>query len=591
MKSRTSPPPLKDPEYLSSEIEAGFRMGPWRVEPSSNSIYRGETRKHLENRLMQTLVLLAQHPNQVITRRVFFETVWQKRVVNDEALSRAISLLRTALEDDAQAPKFIQTVPGIGYRLVAPVDVVRNRAHGEPSPGDSDTKSIAVLPFVDMSEDAANEYFSDGISEEILNALAQVEGFHVVGRTSSFVFKNRNEDLRKIGQALDATHVLEGSVRKAGNRVRVTAQLIKVSDGYHEWSGSFDRNFEDIFAVQDEIAAAVATALTTRLLENFRKSPETGAEAYSCYLQGLFLVKSGTTDGVRKALDLFRQVIDLDPDYAPAWVGLTDAYWYLISYGAFVDRQAAIRAAREANKRALELDDRLADAHVTKAILAANFDQDWDTAQRALATARSLAPGNTRILAQSGNLAANVGDLEAAVEQLERVVVLDPLYTTGHIWLAVSLLGLGRLDQARDVLLKAIHLNPARAVSHMLLSKILLLRGELEESLDEAGREPDAFWREYVRALTLHSLGWKEQADQVFQAIVRDHSNIAPFQIAEIHAWRGEKAEAFEWLERARAERDNGLTEIFASPFLAGLHQDPRWAAFVRKMGHRWPLR
>jgi TolB-like protein/Flp pilus assembly protein TadD len=535
-------------------------------------------------------MLLAQHPNQVITRRQFFETVWQERVVNDEALSRAISLLRTALQDNAQAPTFIQTVPGIGYRLVAAVDIVRSRAGAASSSGDFSAKSIAVLPFVNMSEDAGNEYFSDGVSEEILNVLAQIDGFRIVGRTSSFAFKNRNEDLRKIGQALDASHVLEGSVRKADNRVRVTAQLIKVSDGYHEWSGSFDRNFEDIFAVQDEIATAVAAALTTRLLENFEKSRETGPEAYSRYLQGLFLVRSGTTDGVRKALDLFRQVVDLDPDYAPAWVGLTDSYWYLISYGAIENRHDAIQAAREANERALELDDRLAEAHVSRAVLCAGFDHDWSAARQALGRARTLAPGNTRILAQSGNLASCVGDLESSVEQLERVVMLDPLYTTGHIWLSVSLLGLGRLDQARDVLLQAINLNPARSVSHMLLSKILLIRGDLEASLEEAQLEPDGFWREYVTALILHSLGWKEQADRVFQAIIREHSDIAPFQIGEIHAWRGENAKAFEWLDRARAERDNGLTELFASPFLAGLHGDPRWAAFMKKMGHRWPF-
>ena len=540
---------------------------------------------------MRTLVLLATHPDRVITRREFIETVWQDRVVNDEALSRAISLLRTALEDDAGSPAFIQTIPGTGYRLVAPVTLHQSAAGSTAPPRGSGDNSIAVLPFVNMSDDAGNEYFADGVSEEILNALTHVEGFHVVGRTSSFAFKNRNEDLRKIGQALNASHVLEGSVRKTNEKVRVTAQLIKVSDGYHAWSGSFDRELEDIFAAQDEIATAVASALTSRLLEKFSTSRETGPEAYSRYLQGLHFVRSGTIDGVQKALDLFQQVVDLDPGYAPAWAGITEAYWYLISYGAIKGRDEAIRAAREASERALALDDRLAEAHAGKALLIANFDQDWAAARQALSQARAVAPGNTRILAQSGQLSSSVGDFEASVEQLRRVVMLDPLFTTAHIWLSCSLIALRRFDEARDTTLQALDVNPNRSILHMMLSKILLLQGDPDGSLEEAQREPDRFWQDYALAASLYSLKRHDDADRAFQAVIDNYSDVAPFQIAELHALRGETDQAFLWLERAHDERDNGMVELFVSPYLAALHGDPRWPVIVRKLGHRWPLR
>ena len=583
--------PPNSPEHPSSGIEAGFCLGSWRVEPSSNSIDRKGSKKHLENRLMRTLVLLAQNPNQVITRRQFFETVWHERVVNDEALSRAISLLRTALEDDAQAPIFIQTIPGVGYRLVAPVSAIQGAPDQIAPVGHTEDNSIAVLPFVNISDDASNEYFSDGVSEEILNALTQVEGFHVVGRTSSFAFKNRNEDLRKIGQALSASHVLEGSVRKSHQRVRVTAQLIKVSDGYHAWSGTFDRDLEDIFAAQDEIATAVASALTSRLLGKFSTARETGPEAYSLYLQGRHFVRSGTISGVQKALELFQQVIDLDPDYAPAWAGLAEAYWYLISYGAIKNRDEAIRAARKANQRALALDDRLAAAHAGKALLIANFDQDWLAAQQALSQARAVAPGNTQILAQSGHLASSVGDFDTSVEQLRRVVTLDPLFTTAHIWLSCSLIALRRFDEARETTLQALNVNPDRSILHMMLSKILLLQGDPDGSLEEAERESDEFWRAFGLAACLYSLGRRDDADHACQAIIDNYSDVAPFQIAEIHAWRGEKDEAFRWLERAQLERDNGLVELFVSPYLATLHGDRRWPAIARKLGHRWPLK
>lgn len=589
MESPTPPPHSSDHSSRSSTIESGFEVGPWRVEPSSNSIYRGERKKHLENRQMRTLVLLAEHHGQVVSRKRFIETVWRERVVNDEALSRAISLLRTALGDDAKTPEFIQTIPGVGYRLVAPVKIIEAAAGETPPASDPVENSIAVLPFVNISDDASNEYFSDGVSEEILNALTQVDGFHVVGRTSSFAFKNRNEDLRKIGRALNASHVLEGSVRKSDQRVRVTAQLIKVSDGYHAWSGSFDRDLEDIFAAQDEIAAAVTGALTSRLLETFNKSRETGPEAYSRYLQGLHFVRSGTISDVQKALELFQQVVNLDPEYAPAWAGITEAYWYLISYGAIKNRGEAIRAARQANQRALALDDRLAEAHAGKALLIANFDQDWTAARQALNHARAVAPGNTRILAQSGQLASSVGDFEASVEQLRRVVVLDPLFTTGHIWLSLSLIALRRFDEARGTVLQALNVNPNRSILHMILSKILLLQGDFAASLEQAQQEPDAFWRQYALAACLYSLKRRDEADRVFQTMIDSYSDVGPFQIAELHAWRREPDEAFRWLECARKVRDNGLIELLVSPYLAALHADPRWTVIARKLGHRWP--
>lgn len=591
MSSRTPTSLSSDPTSRSAEIESGFDVGPWRVEPSSNSIYRGDAKKHLENRLMRTLVLLARHPDRVITRREFIETVWQERVVNDEALSRAISLLRTALEDDTSSPAFIQTIPGVGYRLVAPVTLHQGAAGCAVLPQEPGDNSIAVLPFVNMSDDASNEYFADGVSEEILNALTHVEGFNVVGRTSSFAFKNRNEDLRKIGQALNASHVLEGSVRRTSERVRVTAQLIKVSDGYHAWSGSFDRELEDIFAAQDEIATAVARALTSRLLERFSTSRETAPEAYSRYLQGLHFVRSGTIDGVQKALDLFKQVIDLDPAYAPAWAGITDAYWYLISYGAIKDREEAIRAAREANERALALDDRLAEAYAGKALLIANFDQDWSAARQALSQARAVAPGNTRILAQSGHLSSSVGDFETSIDQLRRVVMLDPLFTTGHIWLSCSLIAVRRFDEARNTTLQALDVNPTRSILHAMLSKILLLQGDPAGSFEEAQREADSFWRHFALAASLYSLELHDEADRAFRTVIDNYSDIAPFQIAELHALRGETDQAFPWLERAHEERDNGLVEFFVSPYLAALHGDPRWPVIARKLGHRWPLR
>lgn len=250
----------------SPTLESGFCLGEWRVSPQKNAIFRGEDEKHLENRLMQTLIFLAKHEGSVVTREAFFESVWRGRVVNEEALSRAISLLRRALDDCTHSPKYIQTVPGIGYRLVAPVSNTAGTEGDLACVDDAPENSIAVLPFVNLSSDPDNEYFSDGISEEILNSLTQVESFKVAGRTSSFVFKNGDKGIPEIGKILDVTHVLEGSVRKAGAKVRITAQLIEARSGYHLWSDTYDRILDDIFVVQDEIASAVVHELKAHLL-------------------------------------------------------------------------------------------------------------------------------------------------------------------------------------------------------------------------------------------------------------------------------------------------------------------------------------
>ncbi len=563
-----------------TELTLGFDVGQWRVDPLKNSISRDAVTRHLENRLMQTLVFLAEHRNEVVARRDLFDSVWQGRVVNDEALFRAISLLRTALDDSAQNPIYIQTIPGVGYRLVADV-----KAHatsvGTPRPIEN---SIAVLPFVNLSDDPANEFFSDGVSEQILNSLAQVKDFKVVARTSSFAFRNKSDDLRKIGKILGVSHVLEGSVRKAGNTARTTAQLIKTDDGYHVWSQSFDHSLEDIFGVQDEISGAVALALQRHLLNPMEKSRETSPEIYSLYLQALYFLKPGHIDSIRKALATFQQVTELDPYYAPAWVGIADACWYLISYSA-IDKVEALGLANAACARALEIDDLLADAHLCKATLALGFERDWAMGKSALDRALQLAPGSARVWLVTGNMHSSMGNCEQAATLLMRAQSLDPLNTTGHIWLSSNLIALDRLTDAQGVLEQGLELHPDRSLLHMLLGKVLLLRGELDLGYATILKEPIAFWRDYGIVTAMSFLGRPDEADGLMARLEANNRQSAPFQVAELHAIREDMDLAFKWLDLAFDERDNGLTELFVSPHLRPLRRDPRWPAFVTRMG------
>lgn len=572
-----------DKEGSSGHRVGNFNLDTWLVIADRNIISRHGEEKHLENRLMQTLVFLCQNPGQLIRREQFFDEVWKGRVVNDEALSRAISLLRTALGDNPQNPFFIKTVPGQGYMLIAPV--VPADAHSSPTPIEkaSDNNSVAVLPFVNLSSDSRNEYLSDGISEEIINALAQMPSLKVVGRTSSFSFKGINDDIRKIARSLGVTHVLEGSLRMSGDTLRVTAQLIDAEDGFHLWSRNFQCEMQDIFSVQDAIAKGVAEELENSLLQSVGKPRETIAEAYSLYLQGLYLLRSGEVDQLPKALEKFQRVTQLDPGYAPGWLSLADTYWYLISYG-MLQRAEAMGPAEQACERALSLDDTLVDALSCEANLCISFSRDWHQATAAVERALHLAPANARAVLQAGNLARTLGDFERAVEHLKQAISLDPLNLTGHIWLGNVYIALNRFEDARDIIGEARNLNPRRIALNCILSHAQICMGLYEAAYETALLEPSGFWQDFSLIASLYALKRQNEADERFAELMQTYSEEAPFQIAEIHCMKGDPDQAFAWLERALDLHDNGLVQLLASAWLRPVRNDSRWPGILQKM-------
>ena len=576
--------PTRDTDLASSVKALAFELGSWHVDPNRNAIYRAGEEKHLENRLMETLVFLSQHKGAVIRRQQFFDAVWHGRVVNDEALSRAISLLRSALGDDASNPAYIKTIPGIGYRLIAPVKSLGQVAGEAMNKPGAPEPSIAVLPFVNLSDDPANEFLSDGISEEIINALVQLPGIKVVGRTSSFAFKGVNDDIRKVGKSLGVTHVLEGSVRTAAGRIRVTAQLLKTEDGFHLWSKNFECELQELFAVQDEIAEGVVRELRLRLLGNLHKARETSADAYSLYLQGLYYLRSGEIAKLHKALNTFHDVTELDPEYAPAWVSLADTYWYLTSYGELA-RAEAIGLADEACSRALTLDDTLAEAHNCKANLCTAFNRDWRQAKKAAERALELAPGDSRTALQAGNLAITLGNFDEAVLHLKQAISLDPLNLTGHIWISLAYLAMDHIDDACLVIHKALELNPQRVVLNQILTMALLRLDRVEEAYVQIQKEPAGFWHDFGLTVVLYKLGRKEEADASFAGLLNAYADEAPFQIAEIYCIRREPDKAFRWLQRAQDLRDNGLQHLLCSFWLRQLHADQRWPFLLTKLG------
>lgn len=446
--------------------------------------------------------------------------------------------------------------------------------------------SIAVLPFVDMSPAKDQEYFSDGLTEELLNSLAQVNGLQVTGRTSSFQYKGKNEDLRVIGRKLNVATVLEGSVRKDGSHIRITAQLVNTADGYHRWSETYDRELSQIFNVQEDIARSVAASLRGVLLgpdlpNSIPREPS--AEAYNAYLQGrYFWLRQGKED-LEKSVAYCQKAIELDPAYAQAWIGLADAY-VIQAFSGFLPYDEGFQKAHDAVQQAMKINPNLADAYLTLGWIRINYDWDWAGADAALRRARELNPNSARNPGLFSFLAFVQGRFDESIELRLEASRVDPLNVENFKELGLSYYYAGRFDEAGSAFKKALELNPSFPRAHAFLGRVYLLQYHPEAALKEMEQEPSSFFRPYGLALAYWALGRKPDADAILQQLGQDYAKVGAFQLAEIYAFRAEPDPAFHWLEAAYKQRDTGLTHIKGDPLLKNLEHDPRYAAFLKKM-------
>lgn len=449
----------------------------------------------------------------------------------------------------------------------------------------SPEKSIAVIPFLNLSSDKEQEYFSDGLSEELLNLLAKIPDLHVAARTSSFQFKGQSTDITEIARKLNVAHVLEGSVRKAGNRVRITVQLIDAQDGYHAWSETFERDLDDIFKVQDEIASGVVRQLRVQLLGNapVARPKPSNTQAYNLYLQGRYFADRRTAADLEKAVLLYEEALQHDPSYARAWAGLADTHINMGSYGFAPTTQTAAKA-RSAAERALALDSNLAEAYVALGRVHLVHDFDWPAADTALKRARELDPGNADIVREAGNLAATLGRFDEAEQLLREALARDPLRAASYNGLGILLQYVGKPMDAMAQFRRVLELSPQFASAHCSLARIYLELGKSEDALEEALQESEEAWRLSGLALTYHALGRKAQADASLRDLTQKYANDAAFQIAEAYAFRGENELAMQWLERAYRQRDGGMVQIYRNPLFKGLEQDERFEALLRKL-------
>lgn len=584
-------------------------------------------------RVLDTLLYFVERAGQLLDKGTLMEALWPNVVVEESNLTQTIHALRRVLGERPEEHRFIVTVPGRGYRFVADV---RATAVAEPEPavteaiGKADkpprrwrpfalaalsfailaallffslrpgetpqtprspsTPSVAVLPFVDMSPEGNQAYFSDGLSEEILNLLAQSPALRVIARTSSFSFKDQTADIATIADKLHVTHVLEGSVRKSGDQIRITAQLVDGATSAHVWSETYDRDLRDVFAVQTDIAASVAESLQVTLTGDERPRPgETNStQAFERYLQGRYFFNRRGVSDLERARNYFEQAVQIDPGYARAWAGLAGVYSVAHGEGQPMP-DGAWGKWHEAVERAIALGPNLAEVHVRAAgyfWLTGNSRQGDEHFNRAV----QLNPSEPLVLGILSNEFLLEGRLNEAISLKRRLVAIDPLSAVNRHNLAVYLVAAGRWDEAKLELEKALELSPNEADFKAEITRILVLQERFDEALALAQQLPESEKRDQCLALVYHATGQAAAADAALARLIaragRDSNAVAKLLIAEVHAFRGNAAAAFKWIALADRQSRTGpgvdqgwevKTELMLSPFLKPLRSDPRW--------------
>ena len=478
---------------------------------------------------------------------------------------------------------------GASAVLVAIVSVASWRAFGSMAPPRSQKIMLAVLPFENLTGDPSKEYLADGLTEETISQLGRLspEQLDVIARTSVMGYKHQAARLDQIGRDLSVQYVLENSLRKSGDQIRITSQLLRVKDQSHLWSHDYDYRAQDVLTVQEQVARAVAREIQLRFTAQreaeLARSRPVNPEAFDAYLQGHYFFQRNTDNDTDMAARYYERATQLDPSYALAWVGLSRARRWQAVQG-LIPKEEGYRDAREAVERALALNPDLAAAHAEVARRKLFVDFDLKGADSAAKRAIALEPGVPASVATAAGTAKYLGRLDEALQLNRRAVDLDPLNAGSWESLAETEYFIGQLDQAAADAKKALDLSPDVWPGHLLLSKIYVMQGRPKDALPEIAQVRYDAQRAFLNAMVYHAIGRQKESDAALSELIgQDHAR-NPYSIATVHAFANRSDQAFEWLDRAYAQRVGDVIGTRVDPLLNNLHRDPRYAAFLKKI-------
>jgi TolB-like protein/DNA-binding winged helix-turn-helix (wHTH) protein len=627
-----------------------YRFGPFTLDSRRRTLFRADSPVHLTAKAFDVLLFLAQHPNRLVTKEELLKAVWGDTFVEEGSLTQYISHLRKALGGASEDARLIVTIARKGYQftgdvtitdaadaapqatvqvstgerppvetqtrregppdavvphvprrwqkaavigasavLLAVVSLASWRTFGSAMPPRSQKVILAVLPFENLTGDPAKEYLADGLTEETISHLGRLdpERLDVIARTSVMGYKHNAQRLDQIGRDLSVQYVLENSLRKSGDQMRITSQLLRVKDQSHLWSQEYNYRAQDMLTVQDQVAKAVAQEIQLRVTPQQQaevaRSLPVNPEAFDAYLQGYYFFQRNTDKDTDMAARYYERATQLDPSYALAWVGLSRVrHWQVVQ--GLIPSDEGLRLSREAVDRALSLNPNLAAAHaeVVRLKLFVDFDVvGADAAARRLMALEPGVPASLRMAAAAPKL---LGRFDEAIQLSRRAVDLDPLNAESWSSLAEAEFFMGQLNEAAADARKALELSPDVWPGHILLSKIYLMQGRPKEALPEIERVRYDSQRAFLYAIAYYATGRQKESDTALGELMAKYGARNAYSIATVYAFGHRSDQAFEWLDRAYAERDGDVIGTQVDPLLNNLHNDTRYAAFLKKL-------
>jgi TolB-like protein/DNA-binding winged helix-turn-helix (wHTH) protein/Tfp pilus assembly protein PilF len=605
---------------MASLMNPCYRFGPYRLDIADRLLYRGAEVVPLPPKVFDTLLIFVSSQGRVLTKEELLKQLWPDSFVEEGTLTQYISLLRKALADNGQ---WVENLPRRGYRFKAAVEECGDsEIYEAPVPeaaaarqprrrwilavvgvltvlaivvgvtwrrhaGAGPIRAIAVLPFVNLSGNPGLDYISDGLTDELTNALTRLQGVDVAARTSAFQFRGKNEDVREIGRKLNVAGILEGSLRLERNRMRVAAQLIDTRSGYHVWSDTFEAPMDDLLSIQQRIAGATARALNRDFT---LPASSHGREVFLTYLEGRYFLARGRPETFRKAADLFKAAISRDPKYAPAHSGMADTYYRWALWENFPPREA-FAIARQAAEQALQLDSTLSEAHASLANVAFQYDWNFSAAEREFRKSIELNPRRADTWHWYSHLLMAMGRVADSIQASRKAIELEPFDLPSQNHLGWCYYFAGDYDRAIEQHQRVLELDPVHGQTRLLLGRALLQKGMHREAMEQLRRNlelsPESPERLAAVAQAYAMAGDRESARQILERLVTlgKQKYVSAYLLATIHAALGSKREALVFLERAAEERSSRIVEIKAEPVFRSLRDEPAFRAIVRQIG------